>query len=79
MLRERKIKHPVLLDPTSAYRASLNVTVYPTATLLDASGHVVWQGQTYYRQAFADACEAQIRALLGEEAPPEDASEADAR
>lgn len=65
MLASRKIVHPVLLDPTKAYREVQRVGVYPVATLADARGRVVWQGLTRLRGTFADACEAEIRKLLG--------------
>ena len=64
LLAERKITFPALLDPQRSYRKTLDLSVYPSATLLDRAGRIAWQGQPYWRQRFADACERQIEALL---------------
>ena len=66
LIENRRITFPVLLDPKRAYRDAANLAAYPTATLLDGDGKVVWLGQTYYRKPFADACEARIESLLDE-------------
>jgi len=65
LLAERKITFPVLLDPTRAYRKALDLAIYPSATLLDGNGRVVWQGQPYWRKKFADACEAALEKVIG--------------
>ena len=65
LLADRGITWPVLLDPTSAYREATKIAVYPTVTLMDGDGRIVWQGDPYWRKAFADACEARVEALLG--------------
>lgn len=64
MLANREIKFPALLDPTKAFFKAQRVGAYPVATLVDASGTVVWQGHTALRKQFADACEVEIRTLL---------------
>ena len=72
MVVERKLEFPVLFDPQRAYRKRTEFVVYPSATLLDAKGRVVWQGQPYYRKQFADACEAKIKALLAPVGAPKE-------
>ena len=67
LLAERGIVHPLLLDPTEAYRESLPLAFWPTATLLDRDGRVIWQGVTYLK-TFGDACERQLEALLAPDA-----------
>ena len=65
LLADRKMVHPVLLDPTSAYREAQDLAVYPVGTLLDRDGRVIWQGRTQ-RKTFAAACEKQLEALFVE-------------
>ena len=72
VIAERKLEFPVLFDPKRAYRSRTDLSVYPSATLLDGKGAVVWQGQPYYRRQFADACEAQIKSLLASSKSPKD-------
>ena len=72
MVVERKLEFPVLFDPKRAYRKRTDLVVYPSATLLDTKGRVVWQGQPYYRKNFADACETKIKTLLPTAKVPKD-------
>ncbi len=63
MLRNRKIVHPVLLDPTGSSIKAVGLRAWPLATLLDSKGRVVWQGTTG-RTTFADACEKALDKLM---------------
>lgn len=64
LLDVRKITFPLLLDSKLAYRKATRLAVYPTATLLDHKGRVLWQGQPFFRKKFADECEKQIESVI---------------
>ena len=66
--RDNNLNYMLYVEPGAepgAVRDRLNVSSYPTAVLLDASGRVLWRGQPAQPAANRDALEAAIRQALG--------------
>ena len=66
--RDNNLNYLLYVEPGAepgSVRDRLNVSSYPTAILLDASGRVLWRGQPAQPTTNRDALEAAIRQALG--------------